>query len=422
MQGKQKAVAESNSQADGRPGLQHSMARGSAPDVDPSFQWAEPVQPLQATIGAGRNWWDAALPSHPDAASQPFRPPPGDSHPSQGAPHVQIQPDDITRQPGMHVAVRHDGRSFADSFWPAEGAGQSPTQLHISSTSLPPSSQPPLHAQPAPQVMPNGVASPHPESPRISNSPATHAPPQPSSRPVPDARQSFSSVPPTALLLQPSRQALGGGPRRPSTLSVPATQLQPHHASHHEHGSQFPVPELPAGLQLPNGVQRPVPFRPMPFHEASPHNSLDAPAAAHAPPHHHPHNALPPQQQRPAAPRASHEQSDAQPSKRRRVAETGVLAPPGDSAQALPPEANNIVPLPLAGRLREPLPIDESDPRPILLFDLNGTLTQHTAARRSSGRNVMRPGTSHLLRLQVRSHVQQERGVTCAEHQWKGVA
>ena len=41
------------------------------------------------------------------------------------------------------------------------------------------------------------------------------------------------------------------------------------------------------------------------------------------------------------------------------------------------------------------------DTRPILLFDLNGTLTSHTAAKRSSGRSLMRPGIQHLRRLQV---------------------
>ena len=43
------------------------------------------------------------------------------------------------------------------------------------------------------------------------------------------------------------------------------------------------------------------------------------------------------------------------------------------------------------------------DLRPILLFDLNGTLTSHTAARRSAGVNLMRPGVHHLTQLQVRS-------------------
>lgn len=43
------------------------------------------------------------------------------------------------------------------------------------------------------------------------------------------------------------------------------------------------------------------------------------------------------------------------------------------------------------------------DTRPILLFDLNGTLTSHTAARRSAGRSLVRPGIPHLRRLQVSS-------------------
>ncbi|KAL3138341.1 hypothetical protein ABBQ32_006145 [Trebouxia sp. C0010 RCD-2024] len=47
--------------------------------------------------------------------------------------------------------------------------------------------------------------------------------------------------------------------------------------------------------------------------------------------------------------------------------------------------------------------VDEAtgqDTRPILLFDLNGTLTSHTAAKRSAGRSLMRPGIHHLRRLQ----------------------
>lgn len=44
---------------------------------------------------------------------------------------------------------------------------------------------------------------------------------------------------------------------------------------------------------------------------------------------------------------------------------------------------------------------DAPDAPPVLLFDLNGTLTSHTSMRRSAGRNRMRPGTHHLRRLQV---------------------
>ena len=46
-------------------------------------------------------------------------------------------------------------------------------------------------------------------------------------------------------------------------------------------------------------------------------------------------------------------------------------------------------------------PEEPTDLRPLLLFDLNGTLTAHTSARKSSGKNEMRPGISHLRRLQV---------------------
>lgn len=44
---------------------------------------------------------------------------------------------------------------------------------------------------------------------------------------------------------------------------------------------------------------------------------------------------------------------------------------------------------------------DVEDALPILLFDLNGTLTNHTASRRGSGSTVVRPGVQHLRRLKV---------------------
>ena len=85
------------------------------------------------------------------------------------------------------------------------------------------------------------------------------------------------------------------------------------------------------------------------------------------------------------------------------------------------PSRSNIVPFKRKGRASSgPLPpdnqpgsiegqfVDEdisADSRPILLFDLNGTLTSHTAAKRSSGKSLMRPGIHHLRRLQVRGHV-----------------
>ncbi|KAK9821027.1 hypothetical protein WJX74_003146 [Apatococcus lobatus] len=50
---------------------------------------------------------------------------------------------------------------------------------------------------------------------------------------------------------------------------------------------------------------------------------------------------------------------------------------------------------------RDECPPDEPiDLRPLLLFDLNGTLTAHTSARKSSGKSEMRPGLHHLRRLQ----------------------
>ncbi|KAA6429781.1 MAG: P-loop containing nucleoside triphosphate hydrolase [Trebouxia sp. A1-2] len=80
------------------------------------------------------------------------------------------------------------------------------------------------------------------------------------------------------------------------------------------------------------------------------------------------------------------------------------------------PSRSNIVPFTRKGKAssRPLLPdnqpgsieaqfVDEdisADSRPILLFDLNGTLTSHTAAKRSSGKSLMRPGIHHLRRLQ----------------------
>lgn len=51
------------------------------------------------------------------------------------------------------------------------------------------------------------------------------------------------------------------------------------------------------------------------------------------------------------------------------------------------------------GTASEVQPTPSPDPRPILLFDLNGTLTSHTAERKTSGVTLARPGTPALLRL-----------------------
>ncbi|BDA48138.1 probable bifunctional polynucleotide phosphatase/kinase at N-terminal half [Coccomyxa sp. Obi] len=45
------------------------------------------------------------------------------------------------------------------------------------------------------------------------------------------------------------------------------------------------------------------------------------------------------------------------------------------------------------------VPRAPNDTRPIALFDLNGTLTSHTARRQSAGINKIRPGVHHLMRL-----------------------
>lgn len=47
------------------------------------------------------------------------------------------------------------------------------------------------------------------------------------------------------------------------------------------------------------------------------------------------------------------------------------------------------------------VPKAPDDTRPIALFDLNGTLTSHTAIRCNVGVNKMRPGINHLMRLHV---------------------
>ena len=53
---------------------------------------------------------------------------------------------------------------------------------------------------------------------------------------------------------------------------------------------------------------------------------------------------------------------------------------------------------------RDECPPDQQvDLRPLLLFDLNGTLTAHTSVRKSTGKSTMRPGLHHLRRLQVRT-------------------
>lgn len=53
-----------------------------------------------------------------------------------------------------------------------------------------------------------------------------------------------------------------------------------------------------------------------------------------------------------------------------------------------------------------------TDTRPILLFDLNGTLTSHTAQRKSAGINLMRPGIHHLMRLHVSTPLADTSGQT----------
>ncbi len=92
-------------------------------------------------------------------------------------------------------------------------------------------------------------------------------------------------------------------------------------------------------------------------------------------------------------------------------------APPLSTPAAPPPPpappTNNVVPYQWNGYQRSGphaygtnIPIDfrdvdDADLRPILLFDLNGTITSHTAKRRSSGINKPRPGVHHLRLLLV---------------------
>ena len=63
-----------------------------------------------------------------------------------------------------------------------------------------------------------------------------------------------------------------------------------------------------------------------------------------------------------------------------------------------PPEGG---PGSIPGRFVDDDAASMQDTRPILLFDLNGTLTSHTAAKHSSGKTLIRPGTHHLRRLQA---------------------
>lgn len=90
------------------------------------------------------------------------------------------------------------------------------------------------------------------------------------------------------------------------------------------------------------------------------------------------------------------------------LAQRATTTPPTSLLQA----ANNVVAAPHLTSNPHPhgsiIPVDYrdgdgSDPRPILLFDLNGTITSHTVKRRSSGINKPRPGIPHLRRLQVRA-------------------
>ena len=77
-----------------------------------------------------------------------------------------------------------------------------------------------------------------------------------------------------------------------------------------------------------------------------------------------------------------------------------------------------------AGRGRPPQPgslpprhIDATlgvDPRPIVLFDLNGTLTCHTFVRQSSGKTSIRPGLASLRPLAAVARL----GVFTSATQW----
>ena len=111
---------------------------------------------------------------------------------------------------------------------------------------------------------------------------------------------------------------------------------------------------------------------------------------------------------RPQQPQAASQQPYAAPGQVGHLVGTARSAPepaqPVAAAQHADGAVSNVVPFrpaaspPKRGGLGGP---DDPDPRPIVLFDLNGTLTSHTASRRSAGTNKMRPGTPHLRRLQV---------------------
>lgn len=62
----------------------------------------------------------------------------------------------------------------------------------------------------------------------------------------------------------------------------------------------------------------------------------------------------------------------------------------------------------------------EHDPRPIVLFDLNGTLTQHRSQTGGPGSSSARPGIRQLRKLQVVRHFRiptsQTAGTTEAPH------
>lgn len=86
-------------------------------------------------------------------------------------------------------------------------------------------------------------------------------------------------------------------------------------------------------------------------------------------------------------------------------------------AQASTAQHSNIVPFQLQDKTFAPGGIqgryvdqdNGSDPRPIILFDLNGTLTSLTATKYTTGRSLVRPGIDHLRRLQV-SYLQHPSG------------
>lgn len=326
----------------GRQHWQQQPVNSADHDVNVSFQWADYSAPQQVHAQAQRrNWWDQA-----GSSIQPSDSPrSAATHQSVGrlqtSQAVPVQPPSM-----QHISVRPQMHHPAELF-------QKPSKSLADS-------HPDSHCQSAPHALPSSTCS------------AIQAASQPAAIAIVTAMQQH----PPLLQVLPTRHPFGGGPLLPSACpGSPGTASSPAPAASRQHSN----------LQLLQTASSPS-SQPSPASKKAKHKKQQAGSVAI-----------------PAASANAHSGGD------------GARAPScaAEIAAASRLPVNNIVPGPqgidgsqwqqFTHTFQPPrLPIDEMDPRPIILFDLNGTLTQHTAVRNSTGNTMLRPGIEHLVKLQVK--------------------